>query len=401
MVTRDFRGVTYTVKAVVGDCQAVRGTALDDWIEFIGGNNIVRVGQGNDVVLAGVTFGGIEDNFLPYNGPVIIYDGPIPNLGNKIDTGEGDDYVASGAGDSIVNLGNGNNIFDGAGFDSNNQIFSGSGNDVIFTGNGNQIIKSGGGDDQIYLTAGNSSVFAGLGNDVVTTSRRFSVNESASGLELVKSYIGAFGGEQGDRYQQVVNAGGGDNQIALLVFGETQIRTGPGQDFVLAAAASRLVGSPVNTDSVDIITGSGDDTVITLSTRSSVRTGAGDDLIFGGRGDDTINAGSGQNVIVLGGETVPIPSPLSNLSFTLEIFGKASAVVGEGNDTVYLGGGDNIVVLGSNSFATMYGFGSGDQLDISGVANVSFTRSGRDTLINSDATSVGILRGFTGTVTLA
>jgi Ca2+-binding RTX toxin-like protein len=352
-----------------------------------------------------VRFLGIEDNFLPYNGPAIAYDGAISNLGNKIDTGAGDDYVASGAGDDIVNLGSGNNIFDGAGFDSNDQVFSGSGNDVIFTGNGNQLVRSGEGDDQIYLSAGNSSVFAGLGNDVITTSRRFSANEYASGWELVQFYIGIYGDQPGDRYKQVINAGEGDNQIALPVFGETQIRAGSGQDFVLAVAASRLTGSPVNTDSVDILTGCGDDTVITLSTRSSVRTGSGDDVIFSGRGDDIINAGSGQNVIVLGNQTVSIPSPLNNLSFTFDVptLNQTTSVVGDGRDTVYLQGGDNLVVLGSspNSFATLYGYGAGDLLDISGIANASFSRSGRDTLIKSGDTSVGILRGFTGTVTLA
>ncbi|MEH2459365.1 calcium-binding protein [Nostoc sp.] len=210
------------------------------------------------------------------------------------------------------------------------------------------------------------------------------------------SYISPDEGE-GKPYKQVIDAGNGNNQIELTVFGKTSITTGSGQDFVLAASAStQVLGKAVNSDSVDILTGSGNDTVITIDTKSLINTGAGNDLVIAGAGDDTIYTGSGRDVINLRGGTFSIPSPVDNLGF----FGSEVTVQGGGNDTVYLERGNDKVILGSSGFATIYGFDKNDRLDVSGL-NATFTRMGHDTLISSGSNSLGILKEYTSSVGLA
>ena len=388
MTTRVFRGITYTVQTATGDGQTLQGAKGNDWIEALGGNNKISTGQGNDVILAGVTFASIVDDQL-YGGQTIIYN-PLPAtsvVGNNIvEAGSGDDYVVTGAGNDIVDLGNGNNVLDGTA-GGNDRISAGNGNDIIdISGIGNHQVEAGGGNNWIYLAAGKALVSAGSGNDVITTN-------SASGLSSLLTYVLDLAGQP---YKQAIDAGAGNNQIELPVFGQTSVTTGSGQDFVLAASVSTQFGGAVNSDSVDILTGSGSDTVITIGTKSLVKTGAGDDLIVAGAGDDTIYAGSGRNVINLRGGDFSIPSPLDNLG----LFGANVTVQGGGNDTVYLESGHDTVILGSGGFATIYGFSRNDLLNVNGL-NATFTRSGNNTLISSGSTPVGVLKGYTGSVSLA
>ncbi|MHC5719433.1 MAG: hypothetical protein ACYTX0_47150 [Nostoc sp.] len=67
----------------------------------------------------------------------------------------------------------------------------------------------------------------------------------------------------------MIDAGKGNNQIGLTVFGQTSITTGSGQDFVLAySISSEFFGSEVNSDSVDILTRMGHDTLISSGSNS-------------------------------------------------------------------------------------------------------------------------------------
>jgi Ca2+-binding RTX toxin-like protein len=385
MTTQLFRGITYDIKTATGDGQTLQGTQSDDWLIALGGSNKIRAGKGNNVVLAGVEFVSVGDNYVPYGGTAIFYN-RLPSAGNNlIDAGSGDDYVAAGSGNDIIYLGSGNNTFDG-GAGGDDQVYAGNGDDIIDTGNGNNVIYAGGGHNRIYLAAGNSFVSTGSGNDVVTTTEF-----------LLPSYLFPKDGSTGKLYKQVINAGNGDNQIELAVFAQTTITTGSGNDFILTTSINQgfFDAGAVNLDSVDILTGYGNDTVITLSTKSLIRTGCGNDRIVAGRGDDIIFAGSGDDVINLRGETISIPSPVSDVGF----IGGSKFVSGGGNDTVYLEGGIDTVILGSTGFATIYGFGRNDKLDVNGL-NATFTRQGQDTLISSGATSLGILRGYTGSVAL-
>ncbi|BAY35313.1 hypothetical protein NIES2107_72250 (plasmid) [Nostoc carneum NIES-2107] len=393
MTTRVFRGITYTVETVIGDGQNIQGTRGNDWIEAPGSNKFISTGKGNDVIVAGLEVEYITNNYPPYGGQAIVWKTPGVNDKTIIAAGAGDDYVVVGGGNYVIDLGNGNNIFETSG-GSNIRLSAGNGNDIIDAGNiGNYQVDAGGGNNWVYLGAGNSCVSAGAGDDIITTN-------SFENFNQLLTYI--FFPEDGtpQPYKQVIDAGNGDNQIELYVFGQTNIRTGSGQDFVLALSLSTSfeVGV-VNSDVVDILTGSGNDTVITIDTKSLINTGAGDDLIIAGSGDDTIYAGSGRNVINLRGASISIPNPVFDLGFYYNGDIPAPPVQGGGNDTVYLESGRNTVILGSNGFATIYDFDRNDKLSISGL-DVTLSRVGNDTLISSGSSCLGILKEYTGSVAL-
>lgn len=246
-------------------------------------------------------------------------------------------------------------------------------------------MDAGGGHNRIYLAAGNAKIFAGSGNDVVTTTPEV-------GLPELIAYLR----QGGAPYSQKIDLGNGENQIVLSMFGQTQVNTGSGKDFVLLDSVLARLAGIVNQDSVKIETGSGDDTVVTLGTRSWIKTESGNDVIFAGAGDDTIEAGSGCNVINLRGGTVDLPSPVNQFS----PFRRPSVEVkGGGHDTVHLGSGQDTVVLGSGGFATIHGFGRNDRLDVSGL-NASFSRQGGSTFITAGGKAIGVLQGYTGSVGL-
>jgi Ca2+-binding RTX toxin-like protein len=385
MTTRVFRGINYTVETITSNSQKINGTSGNDWFEVSGSNNSIETGQGNDVVLAGVEFLFI-DSYPPFGGDSIFFNTLMKDLGNTtINTGTGNDYVVVGPGNYAIALGNGNNIVDAATTAGHIQVSAGNGNDIIDVGGlGTYRVDAGGGNNWIYMAAGNACVSAGSGNDVVTTTNQ--------GIGSLLFYLLDL---EGQPYTQRINLGNGNNQIALPVFGESEMATGSGQDFILALSISASIGGAINSDVVKIDSGSGNDTVVTIDTKSLIRLGSGNDTVFAGAGDDTIYVGSGRNTINLRGGDVSIPDPVNNFS----AFGAATSVQGGGNDTVYLKGGQDTIVLGSSGFATVHGFTRNDLLDVRGL-NATFSRMGNDTLISSGSSNLGILRGYTGSVGL-
>ncbi|MBD2411194.1 hypothetical protein FACHB389_06735 [Nostoc calcicola FACHB-389] len=393
MTTQVFRGITYTPQVIQDSNQRVRGTANADWLVVEGNNNIVNTQDGNDVVLLG------RNLDLIFNFDTSIFNGQVlqtsslpcnPNeFQATVYTGAGDDYVSLGAGNHTIHLGSGNNFLDDYGgnylFDADNNIIgldgipklvasAGAGDDIFYLGGfANRTINAGKGDNLIFLGAGDANIRTGSGNDVITS--------ELSLLTYLDSGLPS--------YNQSITAGDGDNQIAVISYGETTIKTGCGEDFILA------FGIP-GSSSAKIYADDGNNTIITSDTNSVIQSGSGNDLIFAGSGDDIIRVGNGNNVINLRGTTVCLPEPLSK---DTNLFGSSVEVTGGGNDKVYLGEGTDTVILGSSGFATIYGFGCGDRLNVNGL-NASFSRIGKDTVINSCGGSLGILKGYTGSVDL-
>ncbi|MDZ8240648.1 MAG: calcium-binding protein [Nostoc sp. ChiQUE01a] len=394
MTTQVFRGITYTQQVIQESNQRVRGTANPDWLVVEGNNNIIKTQGGNDVVLLGRKVDSIFNfDTSIFNGEVL-QTSSLPCNPNEFEaivyTGAGDDYVSLGAGNHVIRLGSGNNFLDDYGgnylFDGDDNIIglgaipklvasAGSGDDIFYlSGFADRTIDAGKGNNLIFLGAGDAKIRTGSGNDVITS--------EISSL----TYIFDSGSPS---YNQSIIAGDGDNQIAVLAYGETTIRTDGGEDFILA------VGIP-GLSSTKIYAGDGNDTIITNDTNSIIQSGSGNNLIFAGSGDDIIRMGNGNNVINLRGNTVCLPEPLSK---DTNLFGSSVEVTGGGNDKVYLGEGTDTVILGSSGFATIYDFGCSDRLNVSGL-NASFSRIGNDTLINTCGGSLGILKGYTGSVDL-
>jgi Ca2+-binding RTX toxin-like protein len=400
----NFRGFDCTVKPGTVGGKPIKGTPGNDWLEVMGNNLRVTSGAGDDVILANVgTILETVADYPPYRGQAIFYDG-VPTSAKTvgtswIDAGAGNDYVAVVNGNYVIDLGGGNNVFDGGVSTGKIRVSAGHGDDIIDAGGigGERYINAGGGNNWIYLASGKAFVSAGAGDDLVTTVE----TELQSGTGVLKEYLGLgvfpeYAGVTGKPYKQSIDVGNGNNQIALLVFGETDVKTGSGNDFVLLGSVTRgILRGAVNEDSVNIFTDGGNDTVVTISTKSLIKTGSGDDLVFGGAGDDTIYAGSGDDVINLRGATVQLPQPLGSLSF----LGDSVKLPGGGNDTVDLGKGKDTVILGNAGFARIQGFGRDDRLDVTGL-NASFTHSGGNTLISAGGNAIGILQGYTGPIGL-
>ena len=82
-----------------------------------------------------------------------------------IDAGEGNDVVRGGNGGDVVLLGSGNDLAITNG--GNDIVDGGAGNDRIWTGAGHDVVDGGDNDDYIVLGAGDDTAFGGTGNDRV------------------------------------------------------------------------------------------------------------------------------------------------------------------------------------------------------------------------------------------
>ncbi|MBD2026810.1 hypothetical protein [Leptolyngbya sp. FACHB-711] len=277
-------------------------------------------------------------------------------------------------------------FFDGR-FDSDNIVLGGVGDDLLdASGTGNRFINAGSGNDSILLGAGNTLILPGAGDDVIL-----------SDVSSLSSYFNA----QGQPFQLAIGPGGGCIMAGIISFGNAVITGGVGPNFIAVSSLRATLGGTIGADTATILTGVESDTIITLGTNSVITSGAGDDLLFSGLGGDVIHAGNGNDVVNLRGGTVTPPDILLNSRFLESSFLGAEVEIQAGSsDTVYLGRGSDTVILGSSGFASIYEFGFDDQLDLGRLA-ASFSRAGRDTIVNAANQTIAVLKGYTGQVGLA
>jgi Ca2+-binding RTX toxin-like protein len=425
MATKTFRGVTYTEKTALTNNSSLFGTIGNDWLVTKGGNNTVFASEGKNVVLAGVTFTGIEspydqNGFFKFSSAQasffrsdwITYT-PLANAGNMtVYSGSGDDYVITGLGNDVVFLGEGNNTFDGTGgkglslgssysetlpvlFAGNDIVYAGSGSDVIATGTGNDTVYAGEGDNKISVSDGNNRVYAGAGNDIIF---------SGNGNDIIFAGEGnnAIAGRGGN---DVVYGGAGDDEISFeyradpsIPQGGTPIRTdkktiyaGEGNnslsgDLDVSFATTNITyygGSGRDTVALNkggdnlFYLGEGDNYFFQTGGKATVYSGAGNDIFSLSGGNKTIYAGNGDNVFGIS------PSPYT---------GELSQIVGD--NTIYLGNGANRFEFCYQGLGvtTIYGATSDEYFEIApssfefGVTPdvVRIQQVGNDTLIGTD-----------------
>ncbi len=195
------------------------GSAADDHVVSLSGNNTVLLGagsdtytggDGNDLVYAGsgdyhaarsaavkagflttdnitsasmldmradknvINLGGGENKYYGGNGQDIV----TAEGNNKIylgmgsdefHGGNGNDYVDGGRGDdletdkNLIYLGNGKNEYYGS--KGKDTVYGGNGQDIIYGGEGDDYIKGGAGKDQISPGGGNDIVYLGIDDD--------------------------------------------------------------------------------------------------------------------------------------------------------------------------------------------------------------------------------------------
>ncbi|WP_295615405.1 calcium-binding protein [Chamaesiphon sp. GL140_3_metabinner_50] len=435
MVARNFRGITYSVITATANSQTINGTTKPDWIEVLGGNNIVTTGNGNDVVLAGVNFLFTRTD-PPFGGEAISWGSRTDAGNNTIITGDGNDYVAAGlGGNDVVDLGTGDDIFDGAVVDisgktGNDIINAGAGNDIIYAwGAGNKTINGGTGNDTISVRGfGNTIINGGEGNDRIEIIDGAQLSNVKGGVD--RHFISAGVGDDiiivsseddiftvdagsGNDFMDIgssngtFDAGDGNDDIFALLANQNKISAGAGNDLIVLDASA-------STGNV-VFGGTGDDTIVTIPIfgfdpdgpalgQHEIHGGAGNDTIFSGIGNDTIYDDAGDDIINLRGGFVNLRGQLITSDYSGDFGGSTKLeVIGGGIDTLYLGAGKDTVMLGKEGKATIYGFTAIDKLDLGGLGVTLSRNLQGDTLVttnDSQQLQLATLVGYGGQVSI-
>ena len=382
----------------------------DDLIEAAGGNDTIFAGTGNDTVYAGT-------------GSDTVY------------AGTGNDTVYGEAGNDIINGGIGNDtLFGGDGADTF-VLDAGFGDDTITGGEGGtdsdtitstqsvdtittltgdeagtltdgastatfteiEILNLGAGDDTVDATASNASitVYGGAGEDEIAGSTADDSLFGGNDNDTLDGGLGAdiLQGGSGDDVV-VINNIFGDDTIVGGESGETDgdVIDGSGltQDVVVDFSGDEAGTIDNGTDTASfieieqIITGSGEDTVIGAAGDQDVITGAGDDIVTTtGTGSDTISAGAGNDTITFS-EGDSIDGGTGDDTFYAEDLGEPT------NGTITIVGGTGGETADDGNANTL----EGDTLQLGTLADLS-------TLVqNSDGINADGNETFSGSVTM-
>ena len=368
------------------DADTVLGGAGDDQINGGAGNDVIDAGDGlnrahgddgDDAVSAGL------GNDLLYGdaGNDVLTD---LAGNNQLFGGVGDDVLTAGAGNDVLAGGSGNDRLDAG--NGSNQLNGDAGNDVLISGSGNDTVDGGVDDDSVASGAGNDVVVGGDGNDTLdagTGTDRvdgglgndvLSVGAMRSVLQDSERNDHLFGGAGFD----VISADFSNQTAAISVF------AGITQSLVFADGTEARDFENVH----DLFTGSGND-VLRLDGAADdgfgnlLKTGAGQDTVYGGNGSDTIDGGGGDD-FVNGG--------FNDVVLTIELgFG---TVVGFTGPVETLAGGAGIDTLSFEGFFGVFpsnvaaGRRLGVAVDLSnnqtGGAATGITISGFENLIGTD-----------------
>lgn len=227
-----------------------------------------------------------------------VMDGSSSGESLSLSGGEGNDVLTGGSVDDILNGGEGNDRLSG-----------GSGNDVLITGSGVDRVDGGDGIDTIVLGS--------EAGDVTTVNLGREWQYSDGGWNLIRNVENVTMGSgndiiQGNDVSNVITAGAGDDWLYggagddVLIGGEGADRLfgGEGNDTVLYDTDEDLSVSLSSTGGLqfanrltsvgmdklegveNIVTGSGDDTLVGDANANVLTGGSGDDTLTGGAGDD-------------------------------------------------------------------------------------------------------------------
>ena len=243
--------------------------------------------------------------------------------------------ITTGNGNDIVTrpTGTNNNVYR-----SNDTIRTNGGNDTINPGLGIDYVYGGDGLDRLILDysigdTGTGMIFAG-GSQFGSANRRISTSNSTYSDSIYFDHIEQFtvtGTSKNDSIQildaknSIVKAGAGNDEVKIIQIINGNIGNldgGSGFDslqFNISNQTANInitnlsniniagVLTATNFEQFEIITGSGNDTVIqtcivngiVLRANDSINTGAGNDVLSAGLGIDRVNGGSGVDRLIV------------------------------------------------------------------------------------------------------
>jgi Ca2+-binding RTX toxin-like protein len=269
-----------TIKSGIGD-DFLRGEAGNDFIDAGGGSDTIDTankgypgGTGIDTVIGGDGYDALNFNRLDINANLTVNYTNINNgtVSDGSQFREIEDFsFGSGSGnDNIRITAAPASVLDGAG---NDTIVGGVYNDYFNSGEGNDLMNSGGGDDSMFTDAGIDTLIGGSGNDYLGLVRLSSDN-------LIINYTDINNGtvSDGSRFRGFesvdVTTGSGNDTINITV-GSNSIFSGAGNDRVSSSAQDEYLVGDNGTD--------------------TLRSNGGNDTLVGGSGNDTLTGGNGQD----------------------------------------------------------------------------------------------------------
>ena len=381
---------SFTGEGTLAD-NLIKGGALNDTLNGLGGNDTLQGGAGNDTL-----FGGEDDDNLQGGSGNDILDGSLGN--DTLDGGTGDDMLVGGAGDDkyivdstgdvvqevagggvdtiVTTLANyslaslpevenltysGTGSFTGTGNAQSNTLIAGAGNDTLFGGDGDDSLNGGVGNDTMVGGAGNDSYQVDSSGDVVT-------ELAGGGVDMLYTSLTAY--TLGAEVEQLYYSGYWGAPSAAFA------GTGNAKDNVVGGGSAKddLKGLGGNDY---LYAGNGNDTL---------NGGTGNDTMFGGVGDDTYILDSIDDVIIeeAGMDTARVYMGSYTLTADVEnlIYIGSATFTGTGNQAANLikGGALNDTLYGLGGDDTLQGGSGDDALDGGAGHDTLEGGSGNDTL---------------------
>jgi Ca2+-binding RTX toxin-like protein len=252
----------------------------------------------------------------------------------------------------------------------NDHLYGGRGDDDLLGGDGDDELRSGGGDDTLAGNAGNDHLYGGAGKDTLKGGSGANLLDGGDGNDTV-SYVDATSGVTvnlstgllsgaasddtlisvesvtGSNYEDIITAGGTSSDISGL----------DGNDVLTGSSSDDLLDGGAGNDTLD--GGDGADTLDGGDGADILTGGAGNDIFLASAGDDTLNGGDGDDVLQSGdGHTALYGGSGADTIIT----GGATASVdgGAGNDLIVVRG-DNLEIVGGagDDFIDLTGKGLG------------------------------------------
>jgi Ca2+-binding RTX toxin-like protein len=313
------------------------------------------------------------------------------DLGNDTCKGDsGDDKVEGGKGDDTLLGGTGNDTCKGDddddwanGNEGDDDCDGGNGNDTLYGGKGNDTCKGDDDDDVVRGDLGDDTCDGGDGDDTVNGGKDDDTVTGGNGDDTCSGDDGddSVGGGGGD--DTVV--GGGGNDTCSGDDGDDSVGGGGGNDTLVGGGGNDTCSGDDGDDSV--VGGDGDDTVVGGGGNDTCVAGEGNDMTDGGDGDDSVVGGGGGDDTLMGG---------NGNDTIVGGTGNHTCIGGAGNDTFVMGGntrpGSSVITDFTNNF---------DKFLLTGglsFSSLSFFQVGVNVEIRSNSLVLAILLNISATI---
>ena len=265
--TKNMTSLPIKYTGETGSINTFFGTGADDVTDFVGNGGLYKT--------AGTFVFDYRDR--TESSTFRILGGGLPELipvevwgSEYADTlllpGLGPVTIHAGGGDDTLSGGSANDILDGG--TGNDSITGGAGKDYLFGNDGNDTLIGGAGSDNLDAGAGNDFLVGGNGNDVLMGGAGKDVLDPGYGSDIVS------GGKHADTVTYEFRT----TNLALSLDGLANDGEAGEKDNLFA-------------DIENIRSGSGNDTIYGSAMNNYIDAGAGDDRMYAGDGNDTLVGG--------------------------------------------------------------------------------------------------------------